>query len=95
MERHLKHFNEFITTLSLYLDLQKDAYTKTGCINLLCSGFVQTTTKFSLGAAIEPVSRAWGEQYYIAVSMYLVTFYGLYNMVLSNFCHIFFSLNLT
>ncbi|WZY79356.1 hypothetical protein YC2023_025740 [Brassica napus] len=49
----------------------KDAYTKTGCINLLCSGFVQTTTKFALGAAIEPVSRARGDQYYMAFSMYL------------------------
>ncbi|KAL0847549.1 hypothetical protein Bca101_020795 [Brassica carinata] len=49
----------------------RDAYTKTGCINLLCSGFVQTTTKFALGAAIEPVSSAGGDQYYIAVSMYL------------------------
>ncbi|KAL0713938.1 hypothetical protein Bca4012_020916 [Brassica carinata] len=44
----------------------RDAYTKTGCINLLCSGFVQTTTKFALGAAIEPVSSAGGDQYYIA-----------------------------
>ncbi|RID76650.1 hypothetical protein BRARA_B03613 [Brassica rapa] len=49
----------------------KDAYTKTGCINLLCSGFLQTTTKFALGAAIEPVSRARGDQYYMAFSMYL------------------------
>ncbi|CAA7025955.1 unnamed protein product [Microthlaspi erraticum] len=49
----------------------RDAYTKTGCINLLCSGFVQTTTKFALGAAIEPVSRISGDQYSIFVSMFL------------------------
>lgn len=62
--------------------MQKDAYTKTGCINLLCSGFVQTTTKFALGAAIEPVSRARGDQYYMAFSMYLVTCYNLYYMII-------------
>ncbi|ESQ32129.1 hypothetical protein EUTSA_v10004316mg [Eutrema salsugineum] len=48
----------------------RDAYTKTGCINLLCSGFVQTTTKFALGAAIDPVS-SFHEQYYISISMFL------------------------
>ncbi|KAJ0232390.1 AslB [Hirschfeldia incana] len=55
----------------LFASWTKDAYTSTGCINLLCSGFVQTTTKFALGAAIEPVSIARGDQFVIAVSMYL------------------------
>ncbi|CAN8277234.1 unnamed protein product [Cochlearia groenlandica] len=49
----------------------RDAYTKTGCINLLCSGFVQTTTKFALGATVEPVSSHWGAQYHISVSIFL------------------------
>ncbi|CAN6858834.1 unnamed protein product [Brassica oleracea] len=50
--------------------LQKDAYRKTGCINLLCSGFVQTSKHLALGAAIEPVSRSGHEQYYITVKIY-------------------------
>nr|VDD26968.1 unnamed protein product [Brassica oleracea] len=48
----------------------KDAYRKTGCINLLCSGFVQTSKHLALGAAIEPVSRSGHEQYYITVKIY-------------------------
>ncbi|CAH8272278.1 unnamed protein product [Arabidopsis lyrata] len=49
----------------------KDGYTKTGCVNLLCAGFVQTTTKLALGAAIEPVSTTSQKQHYITVSMFL------------------------
>ncbi|WZZ01236.1 hypothetical protein YC2023_073564 [Brassica napus] len=49
----------------------KDSYATTGCTNLLCSGFVQTTTRFALGAAVEPVSTPSSEQYHITVSMYL------------------------
>ncbi|KAF3590223.1 hypothetical protein DY000_02026005 [Brassica cretica] len=56
--------------MSLELSLQKDAYRKTGCINLLCSGFVQTSKHLALGAAIEPVSRSGHEQYYITVKIY-------------------------
>ncbi|KAL0792391.1 hypothetical protein Bca101_063768 [Brassica carinata] len=48
----------------------KDAYRKTGCINLLCSGFVQTSKHVALGAAIEPVSSSGHEQYYIMVKIY-------------------------
>ncbi|KAL1212695.1 Protein neprosin [Cardamine amara subsp. amara] len=49
----------------------KDSYTKTGCINLLCAGFVQTSTKFALGAAVEPVSSTSRDQYSITVTMFL------------------------
>ncbi|XP_056863877.1 uncharacterized protein LOC108850237 [Raphanus sativus] len=49
----------------------KDSYATTGCTNLLCSGFVQTTTSFALGAAVEPVSTPSSEQYHITVSMFL------------------------
>ncbi|CAA7025954.1 unnamed protein product [Microthlaspi erraticum] len=49
----------------------KDAYTKTGCINLLCSGFVQTSAKLVLGGAVEPISSTSGDQYQIFVSMFL------------------------
>lgn len=33
-----------------------DSYQETGCYNLLCSGFVQTTNKIAIGAAISPTS---------------------------------------
>ncbi|CAH8362751.1 unnamed protein product [Eruca vesicaria subsp. sativa] len=55
----------------LFASWTTDAYTKTGCINLLCSGFVQTSTKFALGATVEPVSILGGAQYFIAASIYL------------------------
>ncbi|XP_018482156.1 uncharacterized protein LOC108853209 isoform X1 [Raphanus sativus] len=48
-----------------------DSYATTGCTNLLCSGFVQTTTSFALGAAVEPVSTQSSDQYHITVSMFL------------------------
>ncbi|PKA55160.1 hypothetical protein AXF42_Ash003797 [Apostasia shenzhenica] len=34
-----------------------DSYQETGCYNLLCSGFVQTTNKIAIGAAISPISQ--------------------------------------
>uniref|UniRef100_A0A2N9GWH5 Neprosin PEP catalytic domain-containing protein n=1 Tax=Fagus sylvatica TaxID=28930 RepID=A0A2N9GWH5_FAGSY len=44
-----------------------DAYEKTGCINLICSGFVQTSQKIALGSAINPVSQDQGTQYEIKI----------------------------
>ncbi|CAA7025953.1 unnamed protein product [Microthlaspi erraticum] len=49
----------------------KDGYTSTGCFNLLCSGFVQTSEKLLLGGAVQPVSRTSGDQYQIFVGMSL------------------------
>ncbi|XP_042439165.1 uncharacterized protein LOC122024576 [Zingiber officinale] len=40
-----------------------DAYQQTGCYNLLCSGFVQTSNKIALGAAISPTSALNGVQF--------------------------------
>ncbi|KAH9570557.1 hypothetical protein CY35_02G046700 [Sphagnum magellanicum] len=40
-----------------------DGYQTTGCYNLLCSGFVQTSNAVALGAAISPVSSYSGSQY--------------------------------
>lgn len=48
-----------------------DASKTTGCFDLLCSGFVQTSTKVALGAAITPVSSVFGPQYEIRVSIYM------------------------
>ncbi|VFQ87705.1 unnamed protein product [Cuscuta campestris] len=44
-----------------------DAYRTTGCYNLLCSGFVQTNNRISIGAAISPTSSYGGRQFDITV----------------------------
>ncbi|CAH2044448.1 unnamed protein product [Thlaspi arvense] len=55
----------------LYTYWTSDSYATTGCMNLLCSGFVQTSTRYVLGAAIEPISTTSSEQYIISVSIFL------------------------
>lgn len=47
-----------------------DAYQATGCYNLLCSGFVQTNSKFAIGAAISPRSTLNGRQYDISLTVW-------------------------
>ncbi|XVE97637.1 hypothetical protein REPUB_Repub03eG0035900 [Reevesia pubescens] len=49
----------------------KDAYKTTGCFDLICSGFVQTSSEIALGAAINNWSREHGKQYYITVGIYM------------------------
>ncbi|KAG2624896.1 uncharacterized protein LOC120697553 [Panicum virgatum] len=44
-----------------------DAYRETGCYNLHCSGFVQTSSRVAIGAAISPASSYGGRQFDIAV----------------------------
>lgn len=44
-----------------------DAYEQTGCYNLLCSGFIQTSNEIALGAAISPWSKDHSSQYDIKV----------------------------
>ncbi|KAI4303034.1 hypothetical protein MLD38_038714 [Melastoma candidum] len=44
-----------------------DSYQATGCYNLLCSGFIQTTRKIAIGAAISPVSSFSGNQFDITI----------------------------
>ncbi|KAG6482472.1 hypothetical protein ZIOFF_059103 [Zingiber officinale] len=44
-----------------------DAYRETGCYNLLCSGFVQTSNRIAIGAAISPVSAYNGKQFDISL----------------------------
>ncbi|XP_058738703.1 protein neprosin-like [Vicia villosa] len=44
-----------------------DAYQATGCYNLLCSGFVQTTSKIAIGASISPLSSYNAKQYDITI----------------------------
>ncbi|XP_059458253.1 protein neprosin-like, partial [Corylus avellana] len=47
-----------------------DGYSSTGCSNLNCPGFVQTSRKFALGASIRPVSSYMGNQFYIEITVY-------------------------
>ncbi|WVZ01002.1 hypothetical protein V8G54_027071 [Vigna mungo] len=44
-----------------------DAYKTTGCYNLLCSGFIQTSSDIALGASISPLSKYSSSQYYISI----------------------------
>ncbi|XP_061342594.1 protein neprosin-like [Gastrolobium bilobum] len=44
-----------------------DSYQATGCYNLLCAGFIQTTSRIAIGAAISPVSSYAGNQYDITI----------------------------
>nr|KJB27266.1 hypothetical protein B456_004G287900 [Gossypium raimondii] len=49
----------------------KDSYKTTGCFDLQCSGFIQTSSKIALGAAISPISMELGQQYYITIGIYM------------------------
>lgn len=46
-----------------------DDFTETGCFNLECSGFVQTSNQVGLSASIEPVSTYGGDRFafYLAI----------------------------
>lgn len=47
-----------------------DGYQTTGCYNLLCSGFVQTSNEVAIGASIAPVSTYLGNQYQIEIMVW-------------------------
>ncbi|KAK0570591.1 hypothetical protein LWI29_003588 [Acer saccharum] len=47
-----------------------DASKTTGCFDLTCPGFVQTSTEIALGAAIYPISVTNGLQYQIIIYIY-------------------------
>ncbi|KAK8988706.1 hypothetical protein V6N11_030085 [Hibiscus sabdariffa] len=51
----------------LFIFWTSDGYQKTGCYNLECPGFVQTSNKLTLGGKIEPVSRYGGDQFEISI----------------------------
>ena len=53
--------------------LQSDAYQETGCYNHNCPGFVQTTNKIAIGAAITPESVYNGKQFDITLMIWKVT----------------------
>ncbi|GKC01809.1 carboxyl-terminal proteinase, partial [Tanacetum coccineum] len=58
------------TSPRLFIYWTNDGYQKSGCYNLMCSGFVQTNQKISLGAALAPVSTYNGTQYDIGISIW-------------------------
>ncbi|RCV21596.1 hypothetical protein SETIT_4G150700v2 [Setaria italica] len=49
---------------------QTDAYQETGCYNHNCRGFVQTTSKIAIGAAITPESVYNGRQFDITLMLW-------------------------
>ncbi|KAJ9554541.1 hypothetical protein OSB04_018586 [Centaurea solstitialis] len=55
-----------------------DEYFKTGCYNLLCSGFVQTTRKIALGAAIVPISTYDDTQIDLTIFIWKSPRYGIW-----------------
>lgn len=47
-----------------------DGYVNTGCYNLLCSGFVQTSNRIAIGGAISPVSAYGRSQFDITLMVW-------------------------
>jgi hypothetical protein len=48
-----------------------DGYNKTGCYNLTCSAFVQTSSTFAPGMAVGPISVSGGPQYTMELAYWL------------------------
>lgn len=46
-----------------------DGYWDTGCYNLVCPGFVQTSNKIALGSVLQPVSTYGGQQHHITIDI--------------------------
>jgi len=55
-----------------YQILQADASKKTGCFDLTCPGFVQTSNEIALGAAINPISIPANLTFQITIYIYKV-----------------------
>lgn len=74
--------------------LYSDAYHTTGCYNLRCPGFVQTSRSIVLGGAISPVSVLGDRQYEFTVRVWKVSFHYIYTIKaksLIGFCHWFYT----
>ncbi|XP_024004630.1 uncharacterized protein LOC18030932 [Eutrema salsugineum] len=54
----------------LYTYWTADGFTKTGCYNILCPGFVQLSPKIPLGFLLQPVSEYRGQQYELGITIY-------------------------
>ncbi|CAA7055842.1 unnamed protein product [Microthlaspi erraticum] len=55
---------------SIEVGWQSDTYNATGCYNLQCSGFIQTSSSIVIGGTITPLSAVDGNQYEITVSVW-------------------------
>ncbi|XP_048573942.1 uncharacterized protein LOC125554424 [Triticum urartu] len=51
----------------LFIYWTRDAYQTTGCYNLLCSRFIQTSNQITIGGSISPTSTYGGTQYDIDI----------------------------
>lgn len=60
----------------VFMWVQADAYQSTGCYNILCSGFIQTSNEIAIGATINPVSDLDGPQYDINILVWRVSATG-------------------
>ncbi|XP_043705200.1 uncharacterized protein LOC122655013 [Telopea speciosissima] len=68
----------WVVNPSLYGDRQTrlfsywtvDSSKETGCFDLVCSGFVQTSHEIALGASVDPISVEHGPQYYISIYIF-------------------------
>jgi hypothetical protein len=54
----------------LFIYWTADGYSRTGCYNLDCAGFVQTNSKWHLGASFANYSTVGGAQYEVALGFY-------------------------
>ncbi|KAG9440834.1 hypothetical protein H6P81_020999 [Aristolochia fimbriata] len=54
----------------LFIYWTSDGYSKTGCFNTLCSGFVSVHKQVPIGAAITPVSTEGGDQFAVRISVW-------------------------
>lgn len=61
--------------------MQTDSYKSTGCFDLTCSGFVQTSNKVALGGGINPISSDSGTQYELNIGIYLVIITTLFSYI--------------
>ncbi|KAK7283215.1 hypothetical protein RIF29_12594 [Crotalaria pallida] len=66
-----KLYHDKATRLFVYWTM--DSYISTGCFDLMCPGFVQTSSRIALGAAFDPVSSTQGQQYHFNFEMFLDT----------------------
>ncbi|KAJ6698080.1 ASLB (DUF239)-RELATED [Salix purpurea] len=48
-----------------------DGYKKTGCFDLTCYGFVQTSTEIALGGAVDPGSSSFQQQYVLPINIFM------------------------
>ncbi|KAF8094716.1 hypothetical protein N665_0354s0006 [Sinapis alba] len=54
----------------LFIYWTSDTYNATGCYNLLCPGFIQTSNNIIIGGAIAPLSEYGGKQFEITISVW-------------------------